>query len=136
VAAMNEQPEVPAAVLARRAYWREAQARSRHGAPADLAEMLAAQSGCCYLCGNELTPGPRNAVNVDHDHDHCPARKSCSICRRGLSCNRCNSAIGLLEDDPALMRRVADNLEAAQAETAARIAAPPGDCDLENQGLS
>ena len=109
----------------RRAYWREAQQRSRHGDPAFLEEMLARQAGRCYLCGNDLELGPRNAVNVDHDHDHCPSRKSCPVCRRGLTCNRCNSAIGLLDDDPELIRRVADNLEAARLAARGRIAAAP-----------
>jgi hypothetical protein len=116
---------------ARRAYWRNAQRRSRHGGDVDLEELLAQQDGRCYLCGAELPPGPRNAVNVDHDHGHCPPRKSCAICRRGVTCNRCNSAIGLLEDDPALMRRVADRLEVAQEETRARIASAPAQMTLD-----
>jgi hypothetical protein len=56
--------------------------RSRHGGDVDLEELLAQQDGRCYLCGAELSPGPRNAVNVDHDHGHCPPRKLCAICRR------------------------------------------------------
>jgi hypothetical protein len=128
--AMSAETRIPADVEARRAYWREATRRSRHGGAGDYAEMLASQNGRCYLCGTELTPGARNAINVDHDHDHCPAGKSCPVCRRGLACNRCNSAIGLLEDDPALMRQVADRLEAAQAITRARIAAAPAQMTL------
>jgi Recombination endonuclease VII len=115
---------------ARRAYWRDAQRRSRHGGDVDLDELLARQDGRCYLCGDELPPGSRNAVNVDHDHDHCPPRKSCAVCRRGLTCNRCNSAIGLFDDDPALIRRVADNPEAAQVAARARITETPAQMPL------
>lgn len=92
----------------------------RHGIRLDEWEaMWAAQDGCCYLCGDELTPG--KGTHIDHDHNCCKKR-SCGACRRGLACHNCNVAIGLAHDDPARLRRMADALERAQAEMAARIA--------------
>lgn len=70
------------------------------------------QCGLCYLCGGDLNRDELNGANIDHDHDCCPKGKSCANCRRGLTCNRCNRAIGFFDDDPDLMRFVADNLEA------------------------
>lgn len=95
-----------------RAVMRIALMRSRHGmSPGDWAALWAAQDGCCYLCGDDLTEG---AAGVDHDHRCCPRNYSCRGCRRGLACDNCNSAIGMARDDPARLRRMADALEAAQ----------------------
>lgn len=47
---------------------------------------------------------------VDHDHTCCPAGKfegykvACGVCVRGLLCRRCNSALGMLDDDPEKIR--------------------------------
>jgi Recombination endonuclease VII len=56
-------------------------------------DLLRAQHGACAICGN----GQSGRLHVDHCHD------SGSV--RGLLCNRCNRAIGLLGDDPAILRR-------------------------------
>ena len=84
-----------------------------------------AQDGRCYLCGRELqedaTYGRGGAVVIDHDHRCCPPRRSCDYCRRGLACHPCNRAIGLLNDDPELLRRVADALEATLARVDKRL---------------
>jgi hypothetical protein len=98
---------------------------TKHGmSPADLTRMRAAQQGLCYLCGDPLPDG-RARVAVDHDHRCCPRKKSCEYCRRGLACNRCNLLIGWAKDDPQLLRLIADNLEAANAAAAQRIASKP-----------
>jgi Recombination endonuclease VII len=67
------------------------------------------QEGCCYLCGNPMDP--LKAV-VEHDHSCCGQHFSCAECRRGLACRRCNLILGWAEDDPALLRGIADVLEA------------------------
>ena len=99
-----------------------AQLRYRHGS--DVAEAFAAmwseQDGCCYLCGRPLI---REKTDIDHDHTCCPDRKSCAYCRRGLTCPRCNKLIAFADDDPALLRRIADNFEPVLKATRARIAA-------------
>jgi hypothetical protein len=66
--------------------------------------MLAAQGGGCSICGGQSDVGRR--LCVDHDHSCCPGLKSCGKCVRGLLCNSCNRAIGLLGDDPERVRKV------------------------------
>ena len=63
--------------------------------PEEYNSLLEAQSGRCAVCGTE--PGQR-PLGVDH--------KGPII--RGLLCDRCNLAAGLLRDDPAIARRFAD----------------------------
>lgn len=102
--------------------------RSKHGlTTADLASMLDAQGGCCYLCGEPLAIG--KAV-IDHDHSCCtptPTRQSgsCRWCRRGVACNNCNAIIGMARDDPARLRRIASALEATLPVVTARLASKP-----------
>lgn len=76
-------------------------------------EMLTAQGGGCYLCGEPLDLEAARGINVDHDHSCCRGRRSCGTCVRGLACHGCNAGIGNFGDDPERMRRVADNLEMA-----------------------
>ena len=77
--------------------------------------MFEEQLGCCYLCGEPLmvTAGPRPGryVHIDHDHKCCGRGRSCFQCRRGLACARCNLLIGKANDNPKLLRQIADNLE-------------------------
>ena len=63
-------------------------------------QMLAEQGGTCAIC--HAVPGLRRLA-VDHDH--------ATGTIRGLLCSECNKALGLLEDDPALLRQAADYLE-------------------------
>ncbi len=85
-----------------------------------------AQAGLCYLCQDPLQPDETRAVNLDHDHSCCPLGRSCAKCRRGLACAPCNRLIGHAHDDPDRLRRIADNLEIANAAVRKRIAeAPP-----------
>lgn len=53
-----------------------------------------AQGAACGICRTE-DPGPLGWT-VDHDHSTGKFR--------GILCNACNKAIGLLRDDPALVR--------------------------------
>ena len=63
----------------------------------------------CYLC--EIN----RPTDVDHDHSCSPARKHrCDICIRGLACGPCNRLIGLADDDPERLHRIADNLQTAK----------------------
>jgi len=81
--------------------------------PERVAEMAVAQGNGCYLCGDPLDWETPRKIHIDHDHACCQGRRSCGKCLRGLACHTCNTAIGLLGEDPERMRRVADNLEAA-----------------------
>lgn len=80
----------------------------------DWDRMLRNQSGRCYLCERPLQGG-RTDIHIDHDHHCCPGRRSCGKCIRGLACQTCNQGVGQFGDDPQLMRKVADNLEAANS---------------------
>jgi hypothetical protein len=64
--------------------------------------MLREQGGVCAVCGKDEPnahgrTGKQFRLAVDHCH------KTGEV--RGLLCQKCNRAIGLLEDDPVLMRR-------------------------------
>lgn len=69
--------------------------------------ILDEQGGVCAIC---LEPG--DTWHVDHDHSCCPGQKSCGNCVRGLLHLQCNTALGLLKDDPERLRRAASYLEA------------------------
>lgn len=56
------------------------------------------QAGCCALCTT-----PCDVLVIDH----CHTKKVV----RGLLCSQCNVALGMLKDDPDLLRRAADYLE-------------------------
>ncbi len=99
--------------------------------PDEWAALWDEQGGRCYLCGDDLASlTPRN-VHVDHDHRCCPKETSCSYCRRGLACFRCNAAIGMAFDDPERLRRMAANLEVALSAASERLAAKPEQLTLD-----
>lgn len=83
--------------------------RSRYGLTVEgYHALLEAQNHACAICETplaELTYENRRALHVDHCHDTGRVR--------GLLCNACNRSIGGLRDDPALLRRAADYLEAS-----------------------
>lgn len=69
-------------------------------------DLLLAQGGVCAICGvPDQTDG--RIFHVDHCHE--------TGVIRGLLCHKCNPALGLLKDDPAILRAAADYLEAANA---------------------
>jgi hypothetical protein len=65
----------------------------------DFAQMMYDQDGKCYLC-----QGDNGDIALCIDHDH----KTGQV--RGLLCNKCNRALGLFSDDPALLIKGADYL--------------------------
>ncbi len=70
----------------------------------DYEQLFLAQNRRCKIC--RATPeerGARQHLDVDHDH--------VSGTIRGLLCSPCNTAIGLLADDPERARAVARYLE-------------------------
>lgn len=56
--------------------------------------LLAEQGGVCAICGG-VNKGSRSLA-VDHDHETGTVR--------GLLCIPCNSAVGLLKEDPDLLQ--------------------------------
>lgn len=71
---------------------------------ADYNAMLERQGHCCAICQTD-TPG-RKGWAIDHCHD--------SGVVRGVLCSPCNSAIGLLRDDPDVIMRAAMYVERFQ----------------------
>lgn len=72
--------------------------RSLYGiTPEIYADMLASQGGVCAACGRSPEQERHKVLHVDHCH------KSEKI--RGLLCSRCNTALGLTEDDPMRLHR-------------------------------
>ena len=70
-------------------------------------QMLAAQGGVCAICGKDEPnehgrTGKKFRLAVDHCHD--------TGVVRGLLCQTCNRALGLLRDDPALLRKAMEYL--------------------------
>ena len=60
--------------------------------------LLTAQGGVCAVClrpERALRGGIPKTLSVDHDHG--------SGVVRGLLCQSCNTALGLLDDDPVLL---------------------------------
>ena len=78
-----------------------------HKVPHEMAKRLLDNPGC-EVCGRDIvtkvrdgtTGSYRSLLVVDHDHDCCPGSRSCGLCVRGLLCGTCNSAAGMLGDDP------------------------------------
>lgn len=59
--------------------------------------MLASQGGGCAICGR----APREDIALHVDHDHATGAI------RGLTCFRCNNALGDFADDPSLLEHAA-----------------------------
>ena len=75
-------------------------------------ETLRRQGGKCGICGGES--GAR-VFSIDHDHNCCPGTaESCGKCVRGLLCGRCNTAIGLLKENPETIRAALRYIEKHQ----------------------
>jgi len=67
--------------------------RKRYGiSPERYAEML---SKGCEACGSF------EKLVIDHDHSCCSGIFTCGNCVRGMLCNKCNIAEGMLLGDPA-----------------------------------
>ena len=84
-------------------------------------EMFASQGGVCAICQKPETAVIKGkvadlAVDHKHDHDcvHTGVQKACPECIRGLLCRDCNTMLGKVNDDIAVLRRAADYLEKLQ----------------------
>lgn len=55
-------------------------------------KMLSLHDGKCHSCKDKI------ATSIDHDHSCCSGQRSCGKCIRGVLCNQCNTALGLLAD--------------------------------------
>ena len=75
-------------------------------------EMLDAQGGLCLICDKPERATDGNSGKVrDMAIDHC--HKTLKV--RGLLCSNCNRGVGLMCDDPNILRKAADYLEKASS---------------------
>ena len=81
--------------------YRRGNLRKRGLTPDGYDVLLRRQNGVCAICG---TPPPAGKV-LCVDHDHADERI------RGLLCNNCNGALGLLKDSPAIVEAALRYLE-------------------------
>ena len=65
----------------------------------DFLEMRDKQGGVCAICG-----GDNGDKHLAIDHCHTTGKI------RGLLCNNCNTAIGMLQDDPTLLNKAVEYL--------------------------
>lgn len=78
----------------------------------DFQVILKRQDSKCAICRTERGNGRGHRLHVDHDH------KTGFI--RGLLCNRCNSTLGYMDEDPGRLRRAAEYLEESLKRRKAR----------------
>lgn len=100
--------------------------------PKKYQEILDAQGGGCAIC-NATAPGGRwNTWHVDHDHGHCPGKRACESCVRGLLCAGCNLGLGYFRDNPealrAALRYLGERQVTRDAHDYVQRSAPEGDC--------
>ena len=69
--------------------------------PHDFDKMYAEQKGCCAICGRHQSE-LKKALGVDHNHI---TKKI-----RSLLCNKCNSGLGLFQDDSKLLSKASKYL--------------------------
>lgn len=79
-------------------------AKNYNLSPEGYEALMSAQDGSCATCGLK-TAGHSRSDHLFVDHCHATGRV------RGLLCHRCNTALGLTSDSPALLRSLATYLE-------------------------
>lgn len=89
---------------------REARLLKKYGIASSVYEAMSEeQQGKCAICTEVIED--RSLFHVDHCHSTGKVR--------GLLCSRCNQAIGLLRENPNIIRRAASYVERHQAREAA-----------------
>lgn len=94
-----------------RSYQSQRERNLKHKYGITLAEykcMLDKQHGCCAICAvkeNNASFGVNKTLNFAVDHCHTTGKV------RGLLCNQCNRALGMLNDDIKLVIKALDYLQ-------------------------
>ena len=77
--------------------------------PEEYEALLEAQGGACALCGAKRGNLKNRRLTVDHDHQRGLVR--------GLLCQRCNSGLGMFDDDADKLRAAAAYIEGRENGT-------------------
>jgi hypothetical protein len=83
-------------------------------------ELLKKQGNKCACCGTTTPGGTFNQWHVDHDHSCCSGKDSCGKCIRGLLCQACNRALGIIKDNPEHLLKLINYLKVWR-ETSANL---------------
>lgn len=67
-------------------------------------EILSKQGGRCATCDSV------GSLTIDHDHKCCPQEYSCGKCVRGILCSKCNAALGQVNDDVKVLKKMVEYL--------------------------
>jgi hypothetical protein len=70
---------------------------------------LASQGGRCAICGR--VPEEVYRFVIDHDHSCCPGLESCGKCVRGILCHKCNTGLGMFDDNLSFVSSAAEYLQ-------------------------
>jgi len=76
----------------------EIKAKSYGVSSENLVEIRKTQNDCCPGCGLSLSKLPQRRIHVDHDHATGKVR--------GILCNRCNAALGMVQDNPEVLKNL------------------------------
>jgi hypothetical protein len=83
-------------------HWREYHLRRKYGITVpEYDELMRRQGSVCACCGS--ANGGVRAFHLDHDH------RTGKV--RGILCNNCNAALGLIRDDPEIALAMANYLK-------------------------
>jgi hypothetical protein len=64
-----------------------------------LEEMLVEQDNKCAICEKQFGESTKDKPYIDHDHSCCAGNVSCGKCIRGIICMKCNTMLGMAEDN-------------------------------------
>ena len=92
--------------LGRKNWYKESHLKKTYGLTLeDFIKILENQNSLCGICKKDLTKLSPKSVHIDHCHN------STDLKIRGILCNKCNMALGLLNDDVNLFNACRKYLE-------------------------
>jgi hypothetical protein len=92
-------------------YYRNRKLKENYGITLEEFEsLLKEQNNKCFLCNFEFPEDSKFSDKPCVDHCH----KTGQV--RRVLCHACNRGMGLLKDDPALLRKMADYIESYQIQ--------------------